>query len=93
MAEFASAHDVTTREWNSYGAKSGWSLRLLRGKRTVVRLVPVHRAPVVGFSYCRPRRDPLYLRAMSVTNRRVLSVAALVAVTLVVPTPKAWAQG
>ena len=39
-AELASAHDVTTREWKSYGAKSGWSLRLMRGKRTVVWLVP-----------------------------------------------------
>lgn len=40
VAELASEHDVTTREWKSYGAKSGWSLRLLRGKRTIVWLVP-----------------------------------------------------
>ena len=36
----ASEHDVTTREWKSYGAKSGWSLRVMRGKRTIVWLVP-----------------------------------------------------
>ena len=40
VAELASEHDVTTREWKSYGAKSGWSLRLMRGKRTIVWLVP-----------------------------------------------------
>jgi hypothetical protein len=40
VAELASQHDVTTREWKSYGAKSGWSLRLIRGKRTVVWLAP-----------------------------------------------------
>lgn len=40
VAELASEHDVTTREWKSYSPKSGWSLRLLRGKRTVVWLAP-----------------------------------------------------
>ena len=40
VAELASEHDVTTREWKTYGAKSGWSLRLMRGKRTIVWLVP-----------------------------------------------------
>ena len=40
VAELASEHDVTTREWKSYAAKSGWSLRLMRGKRTIVWLVP-----------------------------------------------------
>ena len=40
VAELASEHDVTTREWKSYSAKSGWSLRLKRGKRTIVWLAP-----------------------------------------------------
>jgi hypothetical protein len=40
VAELASEHDVTTREWKSYGAKSGWSLRVMRGKRTIVWLAP-----------------------------------------------------
>ena len=40
VAELASEHDVTTREWKTYSAKSGWSLRLKRGKRTIVWLVP-----------------------------------------------------
>jgi hypothetical protein len=40
VAELASDHDVTTREWKSYSSKSGWSLRLMRGKRTVVWLAP-----------------------------------------------------
>ena len=40
VAELASAHGVTTREWTSYSAKTGWSLRLKRGKRTIVWLAP-----------------------------------------------------
>lgn len=40
VAELASEHDATTQEWKSYGAKSGWSLRLMRGKRTIVWLAP-----------------------------------------------------
>lgn len=40
VAELASEHDVTTREWKSYSAKYGWSLRLKRGKRTIVWLAP-----------------------------------------------------
>ena len=39
-AELATEHAVTTREWKSYSAKHGWSLRLKRGKRTIVWLVP-----------------------------------------------------
>lgn len=31
---------VATQEWKSYSAKAGWSLRLLRGKRTIVWLSP-----------------------------------------------------
>ena len=40
VSELASEHGVATREWKSYVAKSGWSLRLTRGKRTIVWLVP-----------------------------------------------------
>jgi hypothetical protein len=40
VADLASEHDVTTREWKSYSPKSGWSLRLMRGKRTIVWLAP-----------------------------------------------------
>ena len=40
VAELASEHGVTTREWKSYGAKSGCSLRLMRGTRTIVWLTP-----------------------------------------------------
>ena len=39
-AELATGHGVTTREWKSYSAKHGWSLRLKRGRRTIVWLVP-----------------------------------------------------
>lgn len=40
VAELASEHDVTNREWKSYSPKTGWSLRLMRGKRTIVWLAP-----------------------------------------------------
>lgn len=40
VAELASEHAVTTREWKSYSPKHGWSLRLMRGKRTIVWLAP-----------------------------------------------------
>lgn len=36
----ATRHDVTTHEWKSYSHKTGWSLRLLRKKRTIVWLTP-----------------------------------------------------
>ena len=41
VAELGSEHDVTTREWKSYSAKNGWSLRLKRGKRPIVWLAIV----------------------------------------------------
>jgi len=31
---------LTRSEWKSYGVKHGWSLKLLRGKRTIVHLAP-----------------------------------------------------
>lgn len=40
IADLASEHDVTIQEWKSYSAKAGWSLRLMRGKRTIVWLAP-----------------------------------------------------
>jgi hypothetical protein len=40
VAELESQHAVTTREWKSYSPKYGWSLRLMRGKRTIVWLAP-----------------------------------------------------
>ena len=40
VAELASEHGVTVREWRNYSAKSGWALRLKRGKRTIVWLAP-----------------------------------------------------
>jgi hypothetical protein len=38
-----------TREWKSYSRKSGWSLRLARGKRTIVWLAPCERRIQVAF--------------------------------------------
>lgn len=40
IAWLAGEHDVTIREWTSYSPKFGWSLRLKRGKRTIVWLAP-----------------------------------------------------
>lgn len=40
IADLAAKHDVTIQEWSSYSLKAGWSLRLKRGKRTIVWLSP-----------------------------------------------------
>lgn len=40
VANLASEHKVTIQEWRSYSVKTGWALRLMRGKRTIVWLAP-----------------------------------------------------
>jgi len=40
IAAVAAQHGVTTQEWRCYSAKAGWSLRLKRGKRTILWMAP-----------------------------------------------------
>jgi hypothetical protein len=40
ISELAAQHGVTGQEWKCYSLKAGWSLRLQRGKRTIVWLAP-----------------------------------------------------
>jgi hypothetical protein len=40
ISELAAEHEVAIQEWKCYSPKAGWSLRLLRGKRTIVWLAP-----------------------------------------------------
>jgi len=40
IADLAAQHDVAIQEWKCYSPKAGWSLRLKRGKRTIVWLGP-----------------------------------------------------
>jgi len=40
IAALAAEYGVTIQEWRCYSPKAGWSLRLLRGKRTIVWLAP-----------------------------------------------------
>ena len=40
LADLAAQHGVTVQEWTSYSLKAGWSLRLKRGKRTIVWIAP-----------------------------------------------------
>ena len=40
LAALAERHQVDVREWSSYSPKAGWSLRLKRGKRTILYLAP-----------------------------------------------------
>ncbi len=40
VAELAAEYNVNTQEWRCYSVKAGWSLRLKRGKRTIVWLAP-----------------------------------------------------
>ena len=41
VASLTSEVGVNKQEWKSYSAKMGWSLRLLRGKRTIVWISPL----------------------------------------------------
>jgi hypothetical protein len=49
IADLAAQHGVSIQEWNSYSVKAGWSLRLKRGKRTIVWLAPCERCFRVAF--------------------------------------------
>jgi hypothetical protein len=40
IAHLAEQLDVAIREWKFYSLKTGWALRLKRGKRTIVWLAP-----------------------------------------------------
>jgi hypothetical protein len=40
IAHVTAQLDVTIQEWKSYSIKAGWSLRLLRGKRTILWMSP-----------------------------------------------------
>lgn len=40
IAHLAAQHDVAIQEWKSYSVKTGWALRLKRGKRTILWLAP-----------------------------------------------------
>lgn len=52
IADLETEHQVAVQEWKCYSAKSGWSLRLKRGKRTIVYLAPclgcIHVAFILG---------------------------------------------
>jgi hypothetical protein len=40
LSELAHESGITTTEWKSYSIKWGWSLRVKRGKRTIIWLSP-----------------------------------------------------
>jgi hypothetical protein len=41
---------LPTAEWHSYSRKAGWSLRLKKGARTIVYLIPCHGSFRVSFA-------------------------------------------
>ena len=49
LASLAAECGVDSREWKSYSPKWGWSLRLLRRKRTIVWLAPFDGSFLVMF--------------------------------------------
>jgi len=49
VAEMATDYDVAIQEWRCYSIKAGWSLRLKRGKRTIVWMSPCQDCFRVGF--------------------------------------------
>lgn len=40
VADLASEYGVAIQEWKSYSPRTGWALRLKKGKRTIVWLAP-----------------------------------------------------
>jgi hypothetical protein len=75
VAELASEHDVTTREWKSSGAKSGWSLRLMRGTRTIVWLAPSAGCFLVAFIFGEKALTAIRQSAVSARVLRMLDEA------------------
>ena len=49
VADMSDRHGVTIQEWSSYSPKAGWSLRLKRGKRTILWMSPLQRSFLVTF--------------------------------------------
>jgi hypothetical protein len=69
IAGLAAEHGVTVLEWRCYSAKSGWALRLKRGKRTIVWMAPCAGCIRVAFI--------LGVKAMAAARECGLSAAAL----------------
>jgi hypothetical protein len=49
LADLAADHGIQDHEWKSYSPKVGWSLRVKRGKRTIVWLTPCEGSFRVAF--------------------------------------------
>jgi hypothetical protein len=47
----AAEHGPVVEEWKYYGAKSGWSMKLLRGARNLFFLIPGEGAFTLGFIF------------------------------------------
>ena len=75
VAELASEQGVTTREWTSYSASTGWSLRLKRGTRTIVWLVPYAGCFQVLFIFGEKALTAIRQTAIPARVRRLLDEA------------------
>lgn len=76
IADLADQHDVTIQEWRSYSPKAGWSLRLKRGKRTIVWLSPCEGCFEVLFilgdkALLAARQSDLSARAMEALEKAI----------------------
>ena len=69
LADLGAEHGVTIQEWSSYSVKAGWSMRLKRGKRTIVWLAPCAGTFRVAFI--------LGDRAVAAARQSALSAAVL----------------
>ena len=49
LSSLADRHGISYYEWKSYSIKAGWSLRVMRAKRTIVWLSPFDGCFQVGF--------------------------------------------
>ena len=51
LADLAEHSNLTTREWNSYSRKAGWSLRLKHAGRNIIYLAPGRGSFLASFAF------------------------------------------
>ncbi|HOX26895.1 MAG TPA: DUF3788 domain-containing protein [Candidatus Krumholzibacteria bacterium] len=69
------AAGIDRREWNNAGAKYGWSLRAMKGKRVIAYLIPQRGAFLVGLVLGDKALAALADRTLSAASREIIAGA------------------
>jgi hypothetical protein len=75
VADMATQQGVANREWKSYSPKTGWALRLMRGKRTILWLAPLESSFEVLFILGDKALSAARHSGLSAQGRRALEQA------------------